>query len=146
MEPGQVSAGPAVEVRMVKLVEMDERLTLQEQMQQEVGPVFLINKFTVKPDEADQLLKAWADDTSYMKRQPGFSLLNFTEASVEAACLSIMPSGIRSNTSGAPSAIPIPRTLEGLSAEFSSLPPLFPEARCARILCCLGPISPYGML
>jgi heme-degrading monooxygenase HmoA len=57
---------------MVKLVEMDEKVTLQDQMQQEVGPVILINKFTVKPEEADQLLKAWADDAAYMKRQPGF--------------------------------------------------------------------------
>jgi len=57
---------------MVKLVEMDDRVTLQDQMQQEVGPVILINKFTVKPDEADQLLKAWAEDAAYMKRQPGF--------------------------------------------------------------------------
>jgi len=57
---------------MVKLVEMEDRVTLQDQMQQEVGPVILINKFTVKPDEADQLLKAWAEDAAYMKRQPGF--------------------------------------------------------------------------
>jgi heme-degrading monooxygenase HmoA len=57
---------------MPQMVEMDERVTLREQMQQQVGPVILINKFNVKPDEADQLLKAWAADATYFKKQPGF--------------------------------------------------------------------------
>jgi hypothetical protein len=42
---------------IVKLVEMDEKITLSEQMEEEnVGPVILINKFNVKPEEVDQLL------------------------------------------------------------------------------------------
>ena len=32
---------------MVKLVEMDEKVTISEQMELNVGPVILINKFTV---------------------------------------------------------------------------------------------------
>ena len=57
---------------MQQLVEMDDRVSLREQMQQQVGPVILINKFNVNPDEADQLLKAWAADAAYFKKQPGF--------------------------------------------------------------------------
>ncbi len=57
---------------MVKLVEMDETVTLFEQMEQNTGPVILINKFNVKPEEIDQLQKAWAADASYFKQQPGF--------------------------------------------------------------------------
>ncbi len=38
--------------RMAQLVEMDERVTLREQMAQEVGPVILINQLTVKPEAA----------------------------------------------------------------------------------------------
>jgi hypothetical protein len=58
---------------IVKLVEMDEKITLSEQMEEEnVGPVILINKFNVKPEEVDQLLRAWAADAAYFKSQSGF--------------------------------------------------------------------------
>jgi heme-degrading monooxygenase HmoA len=57
---------------MPQLVEMDENVTLQSQMELDVGPVILINKLTAKPEEADQLLKAWTADSEFFKRQPGF--------------------------------------------------------------------------
>ena len=57
---------------MPRMKEMDERVSLRDQMAQEVGPVTLINTFTVQPDELDRLLQAWADDAALMKRQPGF--------------------------------------------------------------------------
>ena len=57
---------------MVSLVEMDEKVSLQGQLGDTNGPVILINKFTVEPDEAEQLVRAWADDAAWMKRQPGF--------------------------------------------------------------------------
>ena len=58
---------------IVKLVEMDDKITLSEQMEEEnVGPVILINKFNVKPEEVDQFLRAWAADAAYFKSQPGF--------------------------------------------------------------------------
>ena len=58
---------------MVIFVEMDESVTLLEQANQKnVGPVILINKFNVKPEEAEQFLKAWTDDASFFKQQPGF--------------------------------------------------------------------------
>jgi heme-degrading monooxygenase HmoA len=57
---------------MVKFVEMDARITLFEQMQDRLGPVVLINKFNVRPDEVDQLLAAWTADAALMRRQPGY--------------------------------------------------------------------------
>ena len=57
---------------MPKLVEMDQSVTLQQQMGDEVGPVVLINKFEVKAVEVAQFLEAWVVDAAYMKRQPGF--------------------------------------------------------------------------
>ena len=57
---------------MLKLIEMDDSVTLQQQMTTEADPVILINKFTVKPEEADQLIDAWARDAAFLKLQPGF--------------------------------------------------------------------------
>lgn len=57
---------------MIGLKEMDERVTLRDQMAQEVGPVTLINTFTVDPEELELLLQAWAADAEVMKGQPGF--------------------------------------------------------------------------
>jgi heme-degrading monooxygenase HmoA len=58
---------------MIKLVEMDEKVTFSKQMEEKnVGPVIVINKFNVKPEEVDQLLRAWAADAEIMKQQPGF--------------------------------------------------------------------------
>src|SRR5262249_13129896 len=56
----------------ITLIEMDETVTLQQQLGQEIGPVILINKFNVKPEEVGQLLAAWTADAAFFKRQPGF--------------------------------------------------------------------------
>jgi quinol monooxygenase YgiN len=55
-----------------KFVEMDETVTLFTQLEQNKGPVILINKFNVKPEEADPFLEAWAEHSEYFKQQPGF--------------------------------------------------------------------------
>jgi heme-degrading monooxygenase HmoA len=57
---------------MVALVEMDEKVSIQDQLEDTAGPVILINKLTVEPDEAEQLVDAWTADAAWMKRQPGF--------------------------------------------------------------------------
>jgi|SRR5690349_2349508 quinol monooxygenase YgiN len=57
---------------MVKLVEMDQTVTIFNQLEQNMGPVVLINEFDVEPDEADEFLKAWAEHSAYFKKQPGF--------------------------------------------------------------------------
>ncbi len=56
----------------IKLAEMDERVSYMQQLQQETGPVVLINTFTVPPEDADHLLQVWAEDAAFMKQQPGF--------------------------------------------------------------------------
>jgi hypothetical protein len=57
---------------MIKIVKMDEKVTISAQMEANVGPVILINKFNVKPKDIDQFLKAWAVDAAYFKQQQGF--------------------------------------------------------------------------
>ena len=59
-------------MRDVQLRQMDDRVSYFQQLEEETGPVVLINQFNVAPEEADRLLEVWADDAEYMKRQPGF--------------------------------------------------------------------------
>jgi hypothetical protein len=40
---------------MLKFTEMDSTVTLIQQMETDVSPVVLINRFTVAPEEVDQL-------------------------------------------------------------------------------------------
>jgi hypothetical protein len=71
-----------------KLVEMDKTVTLLEQMEQNTGPVILINKFNVKPEEIDNLLKAWASDASYFNQQLGFVSTQIHRG-IEGSCVFI---------------------------------------------------------
>ena len=57
---------------MAKFVEMDERVGIFAQMEEDAGPVILINKFSVSPEEFDQFLKGWATEAKKFKEQPGF--------------------------------------------------------------------------
>ena len=58
---------------MAKLIEMDENVTLKDQMEnQAAGPVVLINKFNVDSNEVEQFLKAWKEDATKFKDQSGF--------------------------------------------------------------------------
>ena len=52
--------------------EMDERTTYLEQLQEDDGPIVLINQFAVPPEDAERFLEVWADDSAFMKQQPGF--------------------------------------------------------------------------
>ena len=56
----------------MKFEEMDDQVTIREQMELEMKPVFLINKFNVAADEADRLVEAWTADAAFMKAQPGY--------------------------------------------------------------------------
>ena len=51
---------------------MDENVTLKSQLEEDVGPVILLNKFTVQPEDVDQFLKAFAEITKMFMQQPGF--------------------------------------------------------------------------
>lgn len=51
---------------------MDEKETLIDQMEDEAsGPVILINKSNVDHKQVDQFLKAWKEDATKFKKQPG---------------------------------------------------------------------------
>jgi heme-degrading monooxygenase HmoA len=56
----------------VRLRETDEHVTYMQQLEQEGGPIVLINQFNVSPPDAEQLVAVWADDSAFMKRQPGY--------------------------------------------------------------------------
>jgi heme-degrading monooxygenase HmoA len=57
---------------MLQRIEMDDRVSLMDQLSAEVGPVILINTFKVAPEDAEALLAAWAADAAYLKTKPGF--------------------------------------------------------------------------
>ena len=57
---------------MVKFAEMDEKVTLFAQLEDQGGPVVLVNKFNVDSGEVDQLIQAWAADAAVMQRLPGY--------------------------------------------------------------------------
>ena len=57
---------------MLSMQEMDERVSIRDQLSDELGPVILINTFKVAPEDADALLEAWTADGGYMKQRPGF--------------------------------------------------------------------------
>jgi heme-degrading monooxygenase HmoA len=57
---------------MIKLVEMDEKLPFSAQIEEKVGPVIVISRFNVNPEDVDQFLKEWASGAETMKLQPGF--------------------------------------------------------------------------
>jgi hypothetical protein len=62
-------------------------------MEEDVGPVIVINKFNVKPDEVDHFLRAWAADAAYFKglsSSPDSFPHNCIEVLEEALCLSTM--------------------------------------------------------
>lgn len=57
---------------MSVFAELDDKVTLAEQMEDTAGPVVLINLFTVEPGEDQALKEAWAHDADFMKAQPGY--------------------------------------------------------------------------
>ncbi len=57
---------------MPNFKELDETVTLADQMQAQEGPIILINVFTVDQKDEEALLKAWAHDADFMKAQPGY--------------------------------------------------------------------------
>ncbi len=55
------------------LEEMDLHVPLNRQLGDvHMGPVVLVNKFTVTPEDSAALISSWAADAAYMKQQPGF--------------------------------------------------------------------------
>ncbi len=57
---------------MSNFAELDDTVTLAQQMESDDGPIVLVNLFTVDPSEAPALVAAWAHDADFMKAQPGY--------------------------------------------------------------------------
>ena len=57
---------------MAKFVEMDDKVTLSTRMEQTIGPVFLVNKIDMNPNDMDRLSKAGKKDATIIKQQSGF--------------------------------------------------------------------------
>ena len=58
---------------MLTLQELDERVSIREQLRDESKePVVLVNVFHVAPEQTDTLIDAWTDDARYFKEQTGF--------------------------------------------------------------------------
>lgn len=52
---------------------IDPAVPMMEQIKSnESGPVVLLNTFTVDAKDVDAMLQNWAEDSSVMKRQPGY--------------------------------------------------------------------------
>jgi heme-degrading monooxygenase HmoA len=51
---------------------MDEQITYAQQLQEDGGPVVLINQFNVPPQDVERFLEVWAEDAAFMKQQAGF--------------------------------------------------------------------------
>jgi hypothetical protein len=51
---------------------MDDPVTYPQQLEDDTGPVVLINQFNVAPEGAERLLEARSEDAAYMRRQPRF--------------------------------------------------------------------------
>ena len=56
---------------MAKIVEMDKRTSIFTQMEEDIGPVILIEKIKVDPEESDLFINGWATETKKFKKQPG---------------------------------------------------------------------------
>lgn len=57
---------------MVGFTPLDPNCPIQAQLENDTGPVVLVNLFTVDPAEADALIAAWQTDALWMKKQPGY--------------------------------------------------------------------------
>ena len=61
----------SISLAMVKVVEMDEQVPLSKQLEKDVGPVILINTFTMNSEDADQFLATWTSAAEISKKFPG---------------------------------------------------------------------------
>jgi heme-degrading monooxygenase HmoA len=59
-------------MRIVQLREMDQQISYMEQLQEDRGPVVLINQFNIAANDVGRFLEVWTEDAAFMKRQPGF--------------------------------------------------------------------------
>jgi heme-degrading monooxygenase HmoA len=56
----------------MRLRQVDEHVTYAQQLQEDSGPIVLINEFNVEPEDVERFLEVWADNAALTKQQPGF--------------------------------------------------------------------------
>ena len=83
---------------IVRLREMDERTTYMQQLQEDTGPVVLINQFNVAPEDAEGFLEVWADDAAFMKQQPGFISTQLHRGTAGSCTFVTWPCGVVERT------------------------------------------------
>jgi heme-degrading monooxygenase HmoA len=59
-------------IAVLQLKPLDASHPINLQLDATQSPVILFNMFTVDPADTDALLRAWENDATWMKRQPGF--------------------------------------------------------------------------
>ena len=57
---------------MVAIKPLDPEFPIDQQLSANIGPVVLVNVFTVDFEEQDALVEAWKVDALWMKKQPGY--------------------------------------------------------------------------
>lgn len=57
---------------MVQFANLDNTVSITDQLDECDAPVVLVNVFTVDPNEADGVVDAWTNDAAFMKQQPGY--------------------------------------------------------------------------
>jgi hypothetical protein len=49
----------------------DSRIIIEKQLDEDVGPITVMNKFNVDPQEVDEFLQVFAMTTETFKQEPG---------------------------------------------------------------------------
>jgi heme-degrading monooxygenase HmoA len=57
---------------MISLKDLDPATTNGSQLQEETGPVVLINTFIAPDGKMDDVVAAWAEDGAYFRSRPGY--------------------------------------------------------------------------
>jgi heme-degrading monooxygenase HmoA len=72
---------------MVQFQPLDANVPIFQQLQTDLAPVILFNLFRVAEADVPALLKAWAQDAEWMKRQPGFISTQLLQAIAGSAVI-----------------------------------------------------------
>jgi heme-degrading monooxygenase HmoA len=56
----------------MKILEMDERIPIEKQLDEDVGPIVAMNMLNVDPQEVNEFMQVFAKTTETFKQQPGF--------------------------------------------------------------------------
>jgi heme-degrading monooxygenase HmoA len=57
---------------MVKFANLDDEVSVVDQLAESDAPVILVNMITVAPEDEEAAIEVWRRDAEFMKRQPGF--------------------------------------------------------------------------